>query len=293
MSQAHIALLADRGVIAVSGEEARHFLDNLVTNDMDLLDTQDAIHAALLTPQGKILFEFMVVKHSAGFLLETARATSGDLLKRLTLYRLRAKVALNNLSASRTVVAAWGGPPPEVPLAVTYADPRAPGLGHRLIMAPEMEQKLAAEDEGVSAYDRHRIALGVPEAGRDYPLGDAYPHEANFDHFGGVSFTKGCFVGQEVVARMQHKTVVRKRIIRVVGDGPLTEGADISIGTATIGRIGSVDGHDGLAMLRLDRAVEAHTKQLSLTSEGTVISADSAALDAFTAAAQARASTGA
>lgn len=281
MSQAHIALLADRGVIAVSGEDARNFLDNLITNDMGLLDVQDAIHAALLTPQGKILFDFMVVKGPGGFLLETERAKAADLLKRLTLYRLRAKVVLNDISSSRTVVAAWGGEPPAVPLAVTYADPRAAGLGHRLIMAPEMAQKLSAEDEGIAAHDRHRIALGVPEAGRDYALGDTFPHEADFDRLNGVSFGKGCFVGQEVVARMQHKTVVRKRIVRVTGQAPLVEGANICVGTAVIGRVGSVDGRDGLAMLRLDRALEAHTKQQPLTSEGNVIIADPRALDDY------------
>ena len=293
MSQAHIAILADRGAIAVTGEDARHFLDNLITNDMGLLDSQDAVHAGLLTPQGKILFEFIVIRRPEGYLIETARAAAGDLLKRLTLYRLRAKVALNDLSASRTVVAAWGVPVPELPLAVAYADPRTPALGHRLIVAPEIAAKLEAADEGRTAYDRHRIALGVPEAGRDYQLGDAFPHEADFDRFAGVSFTKGCFVGQEVVARMQHKTLVRKRVIRITGSAPLTSGADIHIGTATIGRIGTVDGPDGLAMLRIDRALEARSKGQSLTSDGaTNIVADAGSLDAYAAAAQSRAAAG-
>jgi folate-binding protein YgfZ len=293
MSQTHIAILADRGVIAVSGEDAQRFLDNLITNDVHLLEAQPAIHSALLAPQGKILFDFMVVRRPDGYLLETGRTVAADLLKRLALYRLRAKVVLNDITASRTVIAAWGGEPPEVPLAVTYPDPRAAGLGHRLIMAPEMAQKLAGEDEGAAAYDRHRIAHGVPEAGRDYILGDTFPHEANFDRLAGVSFAKGCFVGQEVVARMQHKTVVRKRIVHVTAEAPLSEGADISAGSAVIGRIGSVDGRNALAMLRVDRALEARTKNLPLTSQGTPLVADPAALDSYAAAAEARASAGA
>ena len=292
MPTSHIALLPDRGVIAVTGEDARAFLDNLITNDMDLLDGQDAIHAALLTPQGKILFAFFVVKQQDGFLLDTARAGVADLMKRLTLYKLRAKVALNDISSSRTVVVAWGGPPPAVPLGAAYEDPRNPQLGHRLIIAPEIAQKLAGEDEGVAAYDRHRIALGVPEAGRDYLLGDTFPHEANFDGQAGVSFTKGCFVGQEVVARMQHKTVVRKRVVRVTGDGPLVESGDVKIGEANIGRIGSAAGKEALAMLRLDRAVEARGKGQSLTGDGVAIHVDPTALDAFAEAVAARTAGG-
>ena len=289
MSQAHIALLPARGVVAVSGAEARQFLDNLITNDLELLETQAAMHAALLTPQGKILFEFIVVKRPDEFLLETDRATVSDLLKRLTLYRLRAKVTLNDLSSSRTVVAAWGGPPPDIALAVTFRDPRCSDLGYRMIMAPEMAEKLAPENEGPGAYDRVRIAAGVAEGGRDYALGDAFPHEANFDRLGGVSFTKGCFVGQEVVARMQHKTVVRKRIVRVTSEAPLSEGADVKVGEAVIGRIGSVDGRNGLAMLRLDRALEARTKGQPLMSGSATITADAAALEAFQSASSAHA----
>lgn len=292
MSASHIAILPHRGVVSVTGEEARTFLDNLITNDMDGLDAKPAIHGGLLTPQGKILFEFFVVRHKDGFLLDTPRETVPDLLKRLTLYRLRAKVSLNDLSSSRVVVVSWGGPPPDVPLSIAYPDPRAEGMGDRLIMAPEMAGKLAAEDEGVGAYDRHRIALGVPEPGRDYALGDTFPHEAGFDRFAGVSFTKGCFVGQEVVARMQHKTVVRKRVVRIAGDAPLATGADIKIGEAVIGRVGSVDGNTALALLRVDRAIEAAAKGQTLTVDSVPVAVDAEALAAYEAAAKARAASG-
>ena len=173
MSKAHIAVLPDRGVVQVTGADAKGFLDNLITNDMDLLDKQDAIHAGLLTPQGKILFAFFVVRRPDGYLLETSRGATSDLVKRLGLYRLRAKVAIDDLSESRTVVVAWGGEPPVSPLCVAFADPRHPGLGQRLVMAPDMVATLVGEDEGAVAYHAHRIALGVPEAGLDY--GSAIP----------------------------------------------------------------------------------------------------------------------
>ena len=138
MSASHIAVLADRGAISVGGEDARGFLDNLITNDMDRLDAVPAIHSALLTPQGKILFEFFVVRQGDAFILETTRASAADLVKRLTLYRLRAKVALEDISSTRTVAAFWGGPPPVLPHDTVYPDPRAEGLGYRAVMAPEM-----------------------------------------------------------------------------------------------------------------------------------------------------------
>lgn len=291
MSASHLAFLADRGVVSVTGQDAKAFLDNLITSDMDDLEEKPAIHGGLLTPQGKILFEFFVIRHRDGFLLDTLRASVPDLVKRLTLYRLRSKVSLNDLSASRVVVASWGGPPPDVPIAVNYPDPRTDALGHRLIMAPEMAEKLAGEDEGPTAYDRHRIALGVPEPGRDYVLGDTFPHEADFDRFVGVSFTKGCFVGQEVVARMQHKTVVRKRVVRIIGDTDLSTGADVKVGEAVIGRVGSVDGAKALAMLRLDRALEAAVKGERLTADAIPITVDGDALASYEAAMKARAAS--
>jgi hypothetical protein len=288
MSNAHIALLPGRGVVSVTGEEARSFLDNLITNDMGLLDRQQAIHAGLLTPQGKILFAFFVVARPDGFLIETGSGEAAALVKRLTMYKLRAKVTLNDLSASHAVVVAWGGPPPSQALATVFRDSRHPDLGYRLLMAPEMAEKLAATDEGAAAWHAHRIALGVPEAGLDYALGDAFPHEADFDVFHGVSFTKGCFVGQEVVARMQHKTVVRKRVVRVAADAALTPGSGICIGEAAIGRIGSAAGALALALVRLDRAAEARAKGQALKANDVLLSIDPEALARYEAAAAAR-----
>ncbi|MBS0241988.1 MAG: folate-binding protein YgfZ [Proteobacteria bacterium] len=289
MNACHLSLLEDRGAISVTGPDAKSFLDNLITNDMDLLASKPAIHAALLTPQGKILFEFFVVPHADGYLLETARKTAPDLVKRLTLYRLRAKVTLNDLSASRTVIATWGGPAPTEPLATSYADPRHGGLGVRLIVPPEIASKYAAEDEGPAAYATHRISLGVPEAGLDYALGDTFPHEADFDLFAGVSFTKGCFVGQEVVARMQHKTVVRKRVARVTASGhDLASGAEIKVGEATIGIVGSTSGPSALALLRLDRASEALAKGMPIFAAGTPLTVDPVVLAAYDKAAASR-----
>jgi tRNA-modifying protein YgfZ len=142
----------------------------------------------------------------------------------------------------------------------------------------------------VGAYDyhAHRIAVGVPEGGEDYDFGDAYPHEADFDLFNGVSFTKGCYVGQEVVARMQNKTVARKRVAKVTGAGRLETGQNVMFGDVPIGKVGSVFGVNALAMLRLDRAIEALEKGILLTAGGVALVADEAALDRYRASTAAR-----
>ncbi|MGH6824289.1 YgfZ/GcvT domain-containing protein [Methyloceanibacter sp.] len=258
MSQCNAALLSDRAVARVSGPAASGFLQGLITNDIDKAKPGGAIHAGLLTPQGKILFDFFVVPAGEGFLLDVAKAKVGELVQRLGFYRLRTQVEIAE-DRSFAVAAAWGAPPRFPDGAVAYADPRLPELGHRILLPAgtslgDLGCTLASED----LYHAHRIALGVPEGGRDYAFGDAFPHEAMFDQLGGVDFNKGCFVGQEVVSRMEHRGTARKRIVGVEGEGPLPpEGTDITAGGTSIGTLGSVSGSAGLALLRLDRAEAA------------------------------------
>ena len=258
MSQCNAALLSDRSVVRVTGPAARSFLQGLITNDIDKAKPGGAIHSGLLTPQGKILFDFFVVPAGDGFLLELAKAKSGELAQRLGFYRLRAQVEIAE-DPSFAVAASWGAPPKLPEGAIAHADPRLPALGLRVLFPANEDARnlgcaLASEDE----YHAHRIALGVPEGGRDYAFGDAFPHEAMFDQLAGVDFNKGCFVGQEVVSRMEHRGTARKRIAGVEGEGPLpSSGTEITAGGAPIGTLGSVSGSSGLALLRLDRAEEA------------------------------------
>jgi folate-binding protein YgfZ len=261
MASPKMVLLRDRGVIRVTGADARKLLQGLITNDMAKLDRQPAIHAGLLTPQGKILFDFFVVRAPDGYLLDVGKAD--ELIRRLTLYKLRAAVVLEDFSPTHRVAASWDGPPPEIAGAVVFPDPRLAALGHRII-ACEDTAPLAANATD-SQYHAHRIALGVPEGGKDYAFGDTFPHEALFDRLDGVDFDKGCFVGQEVVSRMEHRAIVRKRVVPVHGAGPLPEpGTPIKAGEAVIGTLGSAAGPVGLALLRLDRAAEARSKGQSL-----------------------------
>lgn len=278
MPGVRIALLADRGVVRVAGEDAAKLLQGLITSDMELLTQQPALHAALLSPQGKILFDFFVAKIADGFLLETARAQAAGLAKRLAMYKLRAKVDIRDASDDFRVLAVWGEGPvsaSETAGLLSFPDPRLAALGLRVLAearsAPDIAAATGGTDATSEAYHAHRIGLGVPEGGRDYTFGDAFPHEADLDQLGGVSFTKGCFIGQEVVSRMQNRATVRKRVVPVTGEASLTMGADITAGTATIGSIGSVSGLQALALLRLDRAAEAEAKGEPLRAGGVTI----------------------
>jgi folate-binding protein YgfZ len=267
-----------RGVVQASGPDAGRLLDGLVTNDLSDLDRSPAIHAGLLSPQGKILFAFFILRSGGGYLIDVAADQAAGLVKRLNFYKLRTAAQFTDLSAEMAVVAGWDGPPPDLPRGIlAVPDPRHPDLGCRIVLPAARLPELGAFADDVEAYQARRIELGVPEEGRDYPLGETFPHEADFDLFNGVSFTKGCFVGQEVVSRMQNKTVVRKRVVRISGSGLVT-GAEIKHGEGVIGMVGSVAGNAALAMVRLDRAVEAASKGESLLSNGAPIVVDAAAL---------------
>jgi tRNA-modifying protein YgfZ len=257
-SHCHAALLADRGALRVAGPEAAKFLQGLITNDMDKARDGAAIHAGLLTPQGKILFDFFVVPAEGGFLLEIAKDKAAELSKRLGFYRLRADVEIKEEPAL-IVAVAWGGPPQVPEGAIAFADPRHAELGSRLLLpAPASLAELGCETASEGDYHALRIGLGVPEGGRDYAFGDAFPHEALFDQLHGVDFRKGCFVGQEVVSRMEHRGTARKRVVPIEGDGRLPPpGTSIEADNFAIGTLGSVSGAHGLALIRLDRAEDA------------------------------------
>lgn len=273
-----LALLSDRGAVRVTGGDAFKLLQGLVTSDLAHLERQPAIHAALLQPQGKILFDFFVARRGDGYLLEVARDKSAELAKRLSFYKLRADVTIGDVSGDFEVHVAWaekqlwGGFTTETATgdAVAYPDPRLPELGWRVLAPVGLVRGSSPPSGGAGQasaddYHAHRVGLGVPEGGKDYPFGDTFPHEADMDALHGVDFEKGCFIGQEVVSRMQHRATMRKRVVPVVAAEALPDsGAEIRAGEVAIGRLGSVAGRRGLALLRLDRATETLAKGGSL-----------------------------
>jgi len=269
MSATH---LVDRGVVRVSGGDARDFLQNLVTNDMDAVTQEKAGYGALLTPQGKIICDFLIVAvpddHGDGFLLDAPLLFTADLMKRLKLYKLRAKVVLEDMTELCAVVASADGRPLPGNAGIVYNDPRHPELGQRAITDRATVASLAGKE--ASDYHARRIRLGIPDGGKDFAYGDAFPHEALLDQIGGVSFKKGCYIGQEVVSRMQHRGTARTRVVPIVfDDGVVPEdGLEATAGGKTLGRTGTCAAGRGLALLRLDRVADAIAEGTRLEAGG-------------------------
>jgi len=268
------ALLPDRGVIKVAGNDARSFLHGLVTTDILRLQPGIARFCALLTPQGKIIADFFVAEAPAtdggGFFLDLPRALAPALIGKLNLYKLRAKLVIEDLSGTLGVLTAWGGSG-KTKYGLCYDDPRLAALGLRVILPPHLAAAAAAElgADLVEAgeYEAHRIALGVPRGEIDFSYGDSFPHEADMDQFGGVDFAKGCYVGQEVVSRIEHRGIARARVVPVRYTGAAPEpGAAVLAGDRQVGTMGSAAAGHGLALLRLDRVAEA-------MSQGEIIAA--------------------
>jgi len=274
------ALLPDRGVVKVAGEPARSFLNGLLTADITHVTPARPCFAALLTPQGKIVVDVIVAEAPAedggGFFLDCPRALAGELVQKLNFYKLRAKVIAEDLSEVLGVLAVWDGNG-DTEYGLCYPDPRLPALGTRVILPPHLGKQaaadLGAELVDATEHEAHRIALGVPRGGMDFIYGDAFPHEADMDQLHGVDFDKGCYVGQEVVSRMEHRGSARNRIVPVAADVFVPDaGVPVMAGERQVGIIGSSAGVRGLAMLRLDRVADAFAAGTPLTAGGTTIS---------------------
>lgn len=235
-------LAPDRRVYALTGKDVAAFLQGLVSNDIRPLEKADGVvWAALLTPQGKYLADFFVVRRGADWLLDIAAGLADATIRRLMMYRLRADV---QIAASDLVVTRGLGPAP----AGAMADPRHPALGWRNW----------GSGEGASApaigWDAIRVAHLIPESGVELVPDDSYLLETGFERLNGVDFRKGCYVGQEVTARMKHKTELRKGLVRVLVSGEAAPGTPILAGEREVGRLFTRVGDRALAHLRLDRA---------------------------------------
>ena len=253
--------LPSRAVISVSGEGARDFLQNLVTADIDGLAPGQAAYSALLQPQGKILFDFFVLSENGRYAIDCSAQQRPELLKRLTFYKLRAKVDLKESDEDVGVAAA------KPANGLSYTDPRAALLGQRLIAA-----KGSLPEADREAYRGGRIRLGIADSDEDIGSGELFPHEANLDQLGAISFNKGCFIGQEVVSRMEHRGTARNRIVPVYSPKATpAKGGTVEAGAKAIGTVLSVSDKDALALIRLDRLKDAvEAGQGLLTEAGPI-----------------------
>jgi folate-binding protein YgfZ len=253
-------ILSNRSVLRISGDEARPFLQGLVTQDILHVAEGAAVFTALLTPQGKILFDFLLTPKDNGFLLDGDVNAAPALLKRLTLYKLRAKVAIV--------------PEPDLAVAVgdmrdpvaAFVDPRSDALPPRAIVNSADMPSADAD------YDAARLALGVPEFGKDFDGEEVFLLDVNYDALNAVSYKKGCFVGQEVTSRMKRKGEIRKRTLVAAFNGaPPAKGTPVISGETAIGEILSGRVGAALALVRLDRLESAEAAGLPIIADGKAL----------------------
>ena len=242
-----IALLPDRGVLELAGPDRIAFLQGLVSNDVAAIPPGQAAWAALLTPQGKWLADFFVIPAGEVLLLDAERAQVPAMVQRLSRFRLRSKVTLRDASGEWSVHAAWGAAPPEA--AVTVPDPRLAEAGWRVLNPTALPTDASAED-----YDRHRLALGLPDGSRDLEAEKSILLEGGFDELAGISWTNGCYMGQELTARTRYRGLLKRRLVpvEVEGEMPAHGAALTDAAGATVGEMRSGRDGQGLALLRLD-----------------------------------------
>jgi folate-binding protein YgfZ len=267
--------LADRGILSITGDDRKSFLQGLISNDTSRLAPKRALYASLLTAQGKYLHDFFLVEHGDAVLLDGEAERLDDLKRRLSLYRLRAKVAIENVSAVHEVLAYFGdnaasafeldgepGSQTTIGATIAYVDPRLSALGQRLIAAKSDTATLLSQHGtgSIEDYERLRIGLGVPDGSRDMVVEKSILLENGFDELHGVDWKKGCYIGQELTARTKYRGLIKKRLMPVSIEGPTpSPGSLIHIGDDEVGEMRSGIPGLGLAVLRLEAVDRAAT----------------------------------
>ena len=267
MAKPTMVELQGRGVLAVAGEDRVAFLQGLVSNDVERAAPDRAVYSAFLTPQGKFLLDFIMTSDGERLLLECEAERLADFSKKLRIYKLRSKVELADVSADFKILSAFGdgaldalGLPEEVGAArgclggLAYTDPRLAALGARLVVPADADiGSLGLTAGSIEDYDSHRIALGIPDGGRDMEVEKTVLLEAGFDELNGVDWNKGCYMGQELTARTKYRGLVKKRLVPVGIDGPLPQpGTPIMAGEREVGELRSGQGTRALALIRLE-----------------------------------------
>ena len=257
-------LLPQRGVLAVGGADAVAFLNDLLTNDVSATETR---YALLLTPQGKFLHDMFVVPTKDALLIDCEGARLPDLQQRLQRYKLRRAVTIYDVTADYAVVAIAPAVALEAPAAHVFTDLRHRGLGQRAVVArdwlPDLKARclaLGLSETTPEAYDLHRLSVGVPDGSYDLEVERAFPMDYGMDAFNAINFGKGCYVGQELTARMKYRGLVKKQLVRVSSSAPLPAfGTPVMAGENDAGMMCSSHGAAGLALLRTEYAEQPLT----------------------------------
>ncbi len=272
-----ICTLPSRALFRLTGSDAADWLQDLITNDVECLEDEGALYAALLSPQGKILFDFLVYSAQEGMLIDCEAASLDALMKRLSMYKLRSDVTLA-AEPDLGVISSCTPLDEALPFVeVAAPDPRLEKLGYRMVGNLARMQTAYEEQghrvDGEDVYRDYLLGLGIPGGGEDFAAGKAYPLESNFEELHGVSFSKGCFIGQEVVARMKHKAVLKKRTLPFTCEAnPPAAGSEIRAGPSKVGDVLASAASGGIALIRLNEWRAALAAGQTLEVDGIKLS---------------------
>lgn len=291
MDETHYTSLSDRGVISISGSDSLAFLQGIVTNDVEGVSSKQFIYAAILTPQGKYLHDFFITKFGCNFLLDCPANQISELIKRLKMYRLRAKVEIEDQSKNFSVLSiVKAGPKNDITISdapgsaakyrdgVAFVDPRLTELGIRVIIpgssAEDLFQNTDLKSKKLDCYKSVLCSLGVPDGNSYEILRQAFPMEIGFDELNAISFDKGCYVGQEVTIRMKIRKLIKKRLVPFTFHGIIpTLGSKIQANGKDVGQVFAAENEVGIAMLRLETLDQVLNRGVELLAEGTLIKA--------------------
>ena len=276
-------ILDNRGILKVSGEDKCEFLQGLISNDVTNISDSSAIYAAMLTPQGKFLFDFFMYQWKSSILIETEGNRLAQLKKRLNMYKLRAKIDLEDVTASWSVTAVWGsdvltsiglsknpGSASAWQGGLIAVDPRIPSAGARALLPKNHDIQLPGNSVSHSEYDLHRLDLGLPDGGRDMILEKSILLENGFDELNGINWNKGCYIGQELTARTKYRGLIKKRLVPVKVDGVMPPvGTPILLDGKSVGELRSGRDNRALAILRIEHLQKTGSK---FTAENATVS---------------------
>lgn len=289
MPEKFFAILPERGLIAVDGDDSRTFLQGLISNDAHKATSQRALYSAFLTPQGKFLHDFFLAQIDNVLVLDCEGPRAADLKRRLGIYKLRSKVTVADRTGDFAVVAVFGadalaalGLPPEPGAAkslgngIAFVDPRLVAGGARAILpkadARAMLQAVGLSEASAEAYDRHRIVLGLADGSRDMEVEKAILLENGFDELQGVDWKKGCFMGQELTARTKYRALIKKRLVPVSIEGPApAPGTPLMLDGKETGEMRSARDGVGLALVRLEAWPEGEKLGRPLAADAATV----------------------
>ncbi|AQT46968.1 YgfZ/GcvT domain-containing protein [Bartonella choladocola] len=271
MLESHCSLtLENHRLLTVTGDDRTHFLERLITTDVEKIGVGELLPGALLSPQGKVLFDFLIGRSDTAYLIDISASLADNFMKRLNLYRMRSKVEINE-SPESVIRIFWQKDSATSESDSSFVDKRFPPqekvirtYGKKLPARPFSQ---TASDQ----WDLLRIKYGIAESGKDFNVGDVFPHDINFDETGAISYKKGCYIGQEVVSRMHHRGTIRRRMLVVEGKDNLPNAGSIECDGKTIGNLGTVIGNHASAIVRIDKVKAGIDKHIPFFVENVPV----------------------